>query len=214
MCKPINLLLHGFEVQSKKPLRWFWGPNHQTINPSFEAQTKKLSQWFWCQTTDKPSPSVLRLNRKTHASRLLHVYDVDHTWHHPTSWSSDHRIPDLCLIIPDPPHQVPTPVSILIVAYHVAFTTYASRGKQMCFSTPNNWIWVSSTEIHRIQIQTRTSQLLVTHINQGINHLVSQSHPWWVHWQLQVHKVWILNSRPIEAQLNDQKPKTSLKMII
>jgi hypothetical protein len=29
--------------------------------------------------------------------------------------------------------------------------------------------------MRRIQIQTRTSQLLITHINQGINHLVSQS---------------------------------------
>jgi hypothetical protein len=41
--------------------------------------------------------------------------------------------------------------------------------------------------------------------------LVSQSPPWWVHWQLQVHKVWISNSRLIEAQLNDHKPKNVWK---
>jgi hypothetical protein len=35
---------------------------------------------------------------------------------------------------------------------------------------------VSSIEIHRIQIQTRISQLLITHINQGRNELVSQNH--------------------------------------
>jgi hypothetical protein len=33
---------------------------------------------------------------------------------------------------------------------------------------------VSSTEMHRIQIQTKASQLLITQINQDTNHLVSQ----------------------------------------
>jgi hypothetical protein len=33
----------GFEGQTKKSARCFWGLNHQTINLSFEAQTKKLS---------------------------------------------------------------------------------------------------------------------------------------------------------------------------
>jgi hypothetical protein len=83
----------------------------------------------------------------------------------------------------------PTPFSILIIAYLVAFATYTSRDKQTRFSTINNSIWVSTTEMRWIQIQTRTSQLLITYINQGTNHLVSQSPPWWVHWQLQVHKV-------------------------
>jgi hypothetical protein len=41
-----------------------------------------------------------------------------------------------------------------------------------------NSIWVSSTEICRIQIQTITNQLLITHINQVTNHLVS--HPCFV----------------------------------
>jgi hypothetical protein len=108
----------------------------------------------------------------------------------------------------------PTPSSILVIDRHVAFATYTSRDKQTRFSTPNNWIYVSSTEMCRIQIQTKTSHLLITHINQGTNHIVSQSIPWWVHWQLQVHKLWILNSRPIEAQLNDHKPKTNSKMVI
>jgi hypothetical protein len=104
--KPTNLLPLGFEAQTKKPSQWFWGPNHQTINLDFQAQTKKPSQWFWGQTTDKLSLPVLKLNQKTHASHLLHVYDVDRTWCHPTYRSSTHWRPDLCLIIPDPPHQV------------------------------------------------------------------------------------------------------------
>jgi hypothetical protein len=96
----------GFEVQIKKLSRWFWGQNHQTIDLGFEAHIKKLSQWFWGQTTNKLSPSVLRLNQKTRASYLLHVYNANRTWHHPTSRSSSHWVPHLCLIIPDHLHQV------------------------------------------------------------------------------------------------------------
>jgi hypothetical protein len=114
-------LLHpriGFEAQTDKPPpTLFWGPNQETITiilrpkssnrrPWFWGPNQEPSQWFWGQTTDKPSPPVLRLNRKTCASRLLHVYDADCTRRHPTSRSSGHWVSDLCLIIPDPPHQV------------------------------------------------------------------------------------------------------------
>jgi hypothetical protein len=34
----------------------------------------------------------------------------------------------------------PTPASILVASRHVAFTTYTSLDKQMCFSKPNNSI--------------------------------------------------------------------------
>jgi hypothetical protein len=97
---------HGFDAKTKKLSQWFWGTNHQTVDRGFEFQTKKSSQWFWGQTTDKLSPPVLRLNWEICTSRLLHVYDAGRTWRHPTSRSSDHWVPDLCLIIPDPPHKV------------------------------------------------------------------------------------------------------------
>jgi hypothetical protein len=71
----------------------------------------------------------------------------------------------------------PTPTSILITAHHVAFATYISRDKQTHFFTPNNSIWVNSTEMHQIQIQTRKSQLLISQRNQDRKHLVSQSPP-------------------------------------
>jgi hypothetical protein len=104
-CKSTNLLPLGFEIQTIKPSQWFWGTNYQTVDLDFDAQTKKLSQWFWNQTTDKPLSPILRLNRKIHASRLLHMYDADRTQCHPTFRLSDNRVPDLCLIIPNPPHQ-------------------------------------------------------------------------------------------------------------
>jgi hypothetical protein len=47
------------------------------------------------QTTHKPSTLVLRFNQETRTPRL-HVHGADRTWHHPTSRSSSHRVPDLC----------------------------------------------------------------------------------------------------------------------
>jgi hypothetical protein len=56
-------------------------------------------------TTDKPLTLVLRLNQENHAARLL-VHSADNTRCHLTSRSSDHRVPDLCLTILGPLHQV------------------------------------------------------------------------------------------------------------
>jgi hypothetical protein len=55
MVQPINWNSLGFEDQTKKPSRWFWGTNHQTEAASFEAQTGKPSTTL-----------VLRLNQETH----------------------------------------------------------------------------------------------------------------------------------------------------
>jgi hypothetical protein len=38
---------------------------------------------------------VLRLNQEIHVPRL-HVHGADRTWHHPTSRSPSHRVPDMC----------------------------------------------------------------------------------------------------------------------
>jgi hypothetical protein len=107
--------LIGFEAQTNKPPpTWFWGPNKETVvvilrpNSStlvLRPKPRNCHGDFQAQIT-KPSPLVLRLNRETCASRLLHVYDADLTWRHLTSWSSGHRVPDLCLTIPYPLHQI------------------------------------------------------------------------------------------------------------
>jgi hypothetical protein len=55
VAQPTNRSLLGFEAQTKKPSRWFWGSNHQTRATSFEAQTRKPSTTL-----------VLRLNQETH----------------------------------------------------------------------------------------------------------------------------------------------------
>jgi hypothetical protein len=107
----------SFEIQTKKPSCWFWDTNHQTVGvglrlklenpptPVLRLNREKPSQWCWGQTTDKPSTLVLRLKQVTCAPALL-VHGTDRIQRHPTSRSSDHRVPDMCLIIPGPPHQV------------------------------------------------------------------------------------------------------------
>jgi hypothetical protein len=52
-----------------------------------------------------PSTFVLRPNQETHEPSLL-LYGADRTQRRPTSQSSGHQVPDLCLIILDPLHQV------------------------------------------------------------------------------------------------------------
>jgi hypothetical protein len=93
---------------------------------------------------------------------------------------------------------------ILIAARHVAPTTCTPRDKKTRFSK-----WTKdkckTTELSRIQIQTLPSQWLIT-IKPRNWPLVSQSPPWWVHWQ-QRHKVWSSDPRPHEVQLEDQKIK-------
>jgi hypothetical protein len=91
--QPINRNSLGFETQSKKSSRWFWGPNHQTGAAGFEAQI------------GKPSTLILRPNQKTLALRL-YVHGVDRTRHYLTSRSPGHWVSDLCLTISDPLHQV------------------------------------------------------------------------------------------------------------
>jgi hypothetical protein len=74
-------------------------PAEETIDLGFEAKP------------GNPKPPVLRPNREKpskqeiRAPRLL-VHGADRTQHHPTSRSFSHQVPDLCLIIPGPLHQV------------------------------------------------------------------------------------------------------------
>jgi hypothetical protein len=117
VAQPTNRILLDFEAQTKKPSRWFWGPNYQTVAPSFEAKLgnppppwfwgstkkplppvlmlnwRKQSQWFWDQTTNKSSTLVLRLNQEIRAPRL-HVHGADRTQCHPTSQSPGHQVSD------------------------------------------------------------------------------------------------------------------------
>jgi hypothetical protein len=71
----------------------------------FETQITKPELPVLRPKPKNPSTLVLRPNQETCAPRL-HVHSTNRTRCHPTSRLSDHRVPDLCLIIPGPLHQV------------------------------------------------------------------------------------------------------------
>jgi hypothetical protein len=71
----------------------------------FEAQITKPELPILKPKPGNPSTLVLRPNQETHTPRLL-VHGADRTRRHPTSRSFDHRVPDLCLTILGPMHQV------------------------------------------------------------------------------------------------------------
>jgi hypothetical protein len=186
----------GFKAQTKKPSRWFWGlnpqtvavdfevqtekpdlvvlrPNHwqtvpvvlwsnhwQTVALSFETQAKNLTQRFRGQTTDKPSTLVLRLNQETCSPRLL-MHSVDCIQCHPTSRPSGHRLPDLCLTIPGPLHQVSYSYHDPVTSRHAAPITCTPWDKQTQFSSRIKGKG-KTIEMSQIWIQTSASQWLIT----------------------------------------------------
>jgi hypothetical protein len=80
-------------------------PKPRNCRSDFEAQITKLELPVLRPKLGNSSTLVLRQNQETCVPRLL-VHGADRTWCHPTSRSSDHWVPDLCLIIPSPLHQV------------------------------------------------------------------------------------------------------------
>jgi hypothetical protein len=201
----------GFEV---KPVKTVWvilRSNHsQTVAIGFEAQTdEKPSEWFWGQTTHKPSTLVLRLNQETHAPHL-HVHGVDRTRRHPTFDRPATEYPT-CAIIPGPLHQVSyschdprqcTPCR----------TCHQHTTRQANVIPRQNNIKVKPMNRPRFEFKPYQANDS-SQSNQRIDHLVSQSPPWWIHWQ-QKHKVWSSNPRPHEAHVEDQKRKKKLKKVI
>jgi hypothetical protein len=110
---PSSVLWHNRQTESRLVLR-HKPRNHRS---DFEAQITKLKLPvlrskpvnchgdFDIQITKSENLTilVLRLNQETRAPRF-HVHVIDHTRCYPTSRSSDHRVPDLCLTIINPLH--------------------------------------------------------------------------------------------------------------
>jgi hypothetical protein len=68
--QPTNWILLNFEAQTKKPLRWFWGSNHQTVAAILKTKPKNPPPpWFW-GSTKKPSPPVLMPNQRNSRCRF------------------------------------------------------------------------------------------------------------------------------------------------
>jgi hypothetical protein len=61
----------NFKSQNKKPSRWFWGPNHQTVAIGFEAQTEKTLHHLGFEAQPRNPPLVLRTNWKKPSPPIL-----------------------------------------------------------------------------------------------------------------------------------------------
>jgi hypothetical protein len=153
----------GFEAKLPNRWPWFWGsnqeivevllkPNHwQTVTIGFEA---KLGNPYFL------SPPRVRCGSHM-ASPNLPIVRPPSTWlvpDHPRS-----SAPSLLLI----------PQSSLLLAMSHSPPTYHETSNHVSLNRITQY-GVSSTEMHRFQIQTKPCQLLITQINQGINHLISQ----------------------------------------
>jgi hypothetical protein len=82
--KPEKTIATGFDAKPEK-----------NIATSFEAKPEKTATLGFEDQPRSPSALVLRLNQEARTSRLS-VHGVDRTQRHPTSWSPDHRVLDLC----------------------------------------------------------------------------------------------------------------------
>ncbi len=189
---------------------WFWGPNQETVAVILRPKSpNQLSVWG--------------LNWET-----LHHLGFEAQPRNPRFWSPRARCrphtapPDLSTarhlstrpVRPSPVlcTRSPTRATVLVAARHVAPTSCTPRDKQTRFSErtkdkekqKQNY---PGFEFKPCQVNDSSQS------NQVTVHLVSQSPPWWVHWQ-QKHKVWSSNPRPHEAQLEDQKSKEKLKKVI
>jgi hypothetical protein len=80
-------------------------PKLRNRHGDFEAQIMKPELSDLRPKLGNLTTMVLRPNQET-CTPHLPVHGADRTQRHPTSRSSGHRVPDLCLTILDPLHQV------------------------------------------------------------------------------------------------------------
>jgi hypothetical protein len=80
-------------------------PKPRNRRGDFKAQITKLELPILRPKPENSTTLVLRSNQETRTPHLL-VHGADHTRRHPASRSFGHRVPDLCLTIPGPLHQV------------------------------------------------------------------------------------------------------------
>jgi hypothetical protein len=131
--------------------------------------------------------------------------DGSRTWHHQTSRSSSHRVPNLWLTIPSPLHQVS--YSCLDLHRCPPCRTchmHTTRQANTILHT-NKGNSVEPRKYPRFKFKHHhvndSSQL-----NQETDHLVYLLLGEYI--DNKKHKVWILNPKPHEAHLEDQEPKS------
>jgi hypothetical protein len=215
VAQPTNQSLLDFDAQTKKPLWWFWGPNHQTVAAGFEAQTGKPSTTLVLSlnqeiiTTgfeakpEKPIRVVLRPNHWQTVNLGFEAQPRNLRSSSPHSRCRPHTAsPDLPIIRPPSTRLVwpspvlctrsPTPAMILVAANHATPATCTPRDKKMWFfkRTKDKG---KTTELSQIQIETSPSQWLIT--------IKPRSFSCWITDEL--IKVWVL---PKSTRINIDRP--------
>jgi hypothetical protein len=146
----------------KSPNRscWFWGTSQETRATDFEAKPEKIVRVVLkpnhSQTVDLGFEAQPR-NRRFSSSCARyrpHTMSPDLPIVRPLSIWPMRPSPVLCV-------RSHTPTTILIATRHAAAATCTPRDKQMWFSTRKK-DKVKTTKMSQIQIQTSTSQWLIT----------------------------------------------------
>jgi hypothetical protein len=196
--KPAKTIATGFEA---KPL--------ETVVTGFEAKSAKTIQVVLRPNHSQTVNLGFKAQPRNLCSSSLRAWCRPHTT--PLSTRPVRSSPTLCT-------RSPTPATVLVATRHAAHATCTPRDKQTWFSKQNKdkrktkWNYPGfKFKHHQVNDSSQSNQVM--------NHLVSQSPPWWVHWQ-QKHKVWSSNPRPKKPKKaqnghleegNPQKPTKGMK---
>jgi hypothetical protein len=110
--------LIGFEVQTHKhPPTWFWGPNQESVTMILSPKSPNQQPWFWGPNQETVAV-VFRPNHWQTVATSFEAKPENSCFSSPPRvWCESHMVSpellivrplstDLCLITPEPPHQV------------------------------------------------------------------------------------------------------------
>jgi hypothetical protein len=202
--KPLETVTTSFEAKPAKTVQVVLRPNHsQIVTTSFES---------------KPVKTVrvdLRPNHSQTVDLGFEAQPRNTRSSSPRAWCRPHTSPpDLSIARPPSTRPVrpslvlctrsPTPATILIATRHAAPATCTQWDKQTRFFERNKD--KRKTKRTYLKFEFKPHQVNdSSQLNQGTDHLVSQSPPWWVHWQ-QKHKVWVESKTPWSTARRPKKP--------
>jgi hypothetical protein len=179
--KPLETVVIGFQAKPAKTIAaGFEAKPLETVDLGFKAQPRNLrSTSPRARCRPHTAPPDLSITRP------------------PSAWPV-RPSPVLCT-------RYPTPTTILIAARHAAPATFTPRDKQTRFSKWNKGKRKTKRNCPGFEFKPRQVNDL-SQSNQETDHLVSQSPPWWIHWQ-QKHKVWSLKFESKTPSSTARRPK-------
>jgi hypothetical protein len=183
---PAPSSLHRFYGASDKPKpAWFWGPTQETVAVILRPKSPNWSCRFWGPNwktvatgfeakPEKTVPMVLRLN---------HWQTVDHGFE---AQPRNHWVPDLC------DHLRSTTPGLLLLPWSSSLHVMPHLSPAHHETSKHDSPLKQKTKVKQPKcpgFEFKPRQVNdSSQSNQGTNYLVSQSPPWWVHWQ-QKYKV-------------------------